>query len=81
MKKIKARKWLSILLCIVLAFSMFPVATSAAEGDVEYLYCDENGENWQTGIKADGEYTLATSSDTSWSNGWYVVEGSITNSN
>ena len=57
MKKIKARKWLSILLCIVLAFSMFPVATSAAEGDVEYLYCDENGENWQTGIKADGEYT------------------------
>lgn len=81
MKKIKARKWLSILLCIVLVFSMFPVATSAAEGDVEYLYCDENGENWQTGIKADGEYTLATSSDTSWSNGWYVVEGSITNSN
>ncbi|MGN1315863.1 MAG: hypothetical protein ACI4VW_02260, partial [Acutalibacteraceae bacterium] len=31
MKKIKARKWLSILLCIVLAISMFPVATSAAE--------------------------------------------------
>ncbi|MGN0523930.1 MAG: beta strand repeat-containing protein [Eubacterium sp.] len=81
MKKIKARKWLSILLCIVLAISMFPVATSAAEGDVEYLYCDENGENWQTGTKADGEYTLVTSDDTSWSSGWYVVEGSITNSN
>lgn len=75
------RKWLSILLCIVLALSMLPVATSAAEGDVEYLYCDENGQNWQTGTKADGEYTLVTSSDTSWSNGWYVVEGSIANSN
>ncbi|WP_293966529.1 hypothetical protein [uncultured Eubacterium sp.] len=81
MKKRKARKWLSVLLCIVLAFSMFPVATSAAEGDVEYLYCDENGENWQTDTKADGEYTLVTSDDTSWSSGWYVLEGSITNSN
>lgn len=81
MKKRKARKRLSILLCIVFAFSMFPVATSAAEGDVEYLYCDENGDNWQTGTKADGKYTLVASDNTSWSDGWYVVEGNITNSN
>ncbi|MGN0115710.1 MAG: hypothetical protein ACI396_10320 [Acutalibacteraceae bacterium] len=78
MKKIK---WFAILLSIAMVLTMIPVATSAAEGDVEYLYCDENGENWQTGIKADGEYTLVTSDNTSWSDGWYVVNSDVTISN
>ena len=45
--------------------------------DVNYLYCDENGENWQTGTKTSGEYNLVTSSTTKWETGWYVVKGTV----
>lgn len=66
------------LLMISSVLPFFPITASAAEGDVYYLYCDANGENWQTGTKVIDEYTLVTSDNTSWLSGWYVVQGDVT---
>ena len=35
-----------------------------AEGDVNYRYCNENGADWKTGIKAAGEYIVVASTIT-----------------
>ena len=43
---------------------------------VSYLTCDENGQNWET--KNCTNYTLVESSTTTWSDGWYVVNGAVT---
>ena len=49
--------------------------------DVPYLYCDENGANWQTGTKLASEYTRVTTSNTSWGTSgnttWYVVQDTV----
>ena len=54
----------------------------AAEGDVTYLYCDENGQNWATGTKQRSDYTVVTADDTTWgddgNDGWYVVNSNVT---
>ncbi len=54
----------------------------AAAGDVEYLYCNANGQNWQTGTKASGDYTAVTASDNTWgmenTTTWYVASGDVT---
>ena len=49
---------------------------------IKYLYCDENGANWQTGIKQDGTYTPVSDSNFEWTGtaenpGWYVVAGQL----
>ena len=54
------------------------VPIPVADGDITYLYCDSNGQNWQTGTKSSGEYTTVTASDTAWSAGWYVASGNVT---
>ena len=73
---------MSILLTACLLVGLLPTVAFAAEGDVDYLYCDANGANWATGTKSVGEYTLVTSDDTSWGTDgtttWYVVQGDVT---
>ena len=54
------------------------VPVPVAGGDVTYLYCESNGQNWQTGTKSSGEYTTVTASDTIWNAGWYVASGNVT---
>ena len=57
----------------------------AAEGDVIYLYCDENGQHWDTGTKQSSDYTVVTADTTAWGTDdgqehWYVVkEGETVN--
>ena len=53
-----------------------------AEGqtkEVDYLYCDDVGENWQTGTQT---AAVVTADDTTWgddgNDGWYVVNGAVT---
>ena len=75
------KRLLSILLTACLLVGLLPTVAFAAEGDVDYLYCDANGANWATGTKSVGEYTLVTSSDTTWGTAgtttWYVVQGNV----
>ena len=72
------KRLFSILLTACLLVGLLPTAALAAEGDVDYLYCDANGANWATGTKAAREYILVTGSDTAWSAGWYVVNSDVT---
>ena len=76
------KRLLSILLTACLLVGLLPTVVLAADGDVDYLYCNENGANWRTGTKAAGEYTVVTSSDTGWgtsgSTTWYVVNSDVT---
>ena len=46
--------------------------------DVDYLYCDANGANWQTGKRPAGTYIPVTDGDIEWTTGWYVVTGKLT---
>ena len=51
--------------------------------DVDYLYCDANGANWQTGKRLAGTYSPVTDGDIEWTGttenpGWYVVTGKVT---
>ena len=55
----------------------------AAEGDVTYLHCDENGQNWATGTKQRSDYEVVTADTTNWGTDdnqehWYVVNGAVT---
>ena len=43
---------------------------------VSYRICDENGQNWKTEECSD--YTVVESGTTAWSNGWYVVNSTVT---
>ena len=52
------KRLLSILLALALCFGLLPTVALAADGDVDYLYCDANGANWATGTKAAREYIL-----------------------
>ena len=41
------KKILSILLVVCMVLTLVPPAAFAeTEGNVDYLYCDENGANW-----------------------------------
>ena len=73
------KRLLSILMALALCLSLLPTVALADEGDVEYLYCDENGENWQTGIKKAGEYTVITLDykARNFTAGWYVVNSDL----
>ena len=51
--------------------------------DVDYLYCDANGANWQTGKRLAGTYIPVTDGNIEWTGttenpGWYVVTGKVT---
>ena len=59
----------SILLCCVMLVGLLPTV-ALAEGGVSYL--DETGTS-QTCASA----TEVTSSDTGWTTGWYVVQGTV----
>ena len=43
---------------------------------VSYRICDENGQNWET--KECSNYTVVDGSTTTWDNGWYVVNSTVT---
>ena len=45
-------------------------------GEVSYLACDENGQNWTTETCTD--FTEVTAGDTDWADGWYYAGGSVT---
>ena len=46
------KKWLCVLLTLCMVLTLVPPAAFAeTKGNVDYLYCDENGANWQTGTK------------------------------
>ncbi len=68
------RKVLSIIICLALVMSYVPMAGITAFGADGVSYIDENG------VKKTytGAYTEVTSALTSWSNGWYVVNGAVT---
>ena len=72
---------MSILLTACLLVGLLPTVALAAEGDVEYLYYDENSANWQTGTIADSEYTVVTEGNDMWGETgqttWYVVQGDV----
>ena len=70
------KRLLSIVLTLCMVLMLVPQAVFA-DGGVDYLYCDANGANWQTGTKQTGKYTVVTSSDTEWTTGWYVVKGDV----
>lgn len=72
------KRLLSILLTVCLLMGLLPTAALAAEGDVEYLYCDANGANWQTGTITAREYIVVESGITTWAGGWYVVNRDVT---
>ena len=72
------KRLFAILTALALCLSLMPTVALAAEGDVEYLYCDANGANWQTGTITAREYIVVTSGTTAWSNGWYVVNSTVT---
>ena len=63
------KRILSILLCCVMLVGLLPTV-ALAEGGVSYL--DETGTS-QTCDSA----TEVTSSDTEWTTGWYVVQGTV----
>ena len=63
------KRILSILLCCVMLVGLLPTV-ALAEGGVSYL--DETGTS-QTCASA----TEVTSSDTGWTTGWYVVQGTV----
>lgn len=62
------KRALSIFLTGVFLLGLLPTSVLAAEGDVSYLYCDENGQDWRTGTKQSDEYTVVTATDAT--NGW-----------
>ena len=72
---------MSILLTACLLVGLLPTVALAAEGDVEYLYYDENSANWQAGTIADSEYTVVTEGNDMWGETgqttWYVVQGDV----
>ncbi|MDO4280287.1 MAG: S-layer homology domain-containing protein [Peptococcaceae bacterium] len=76
------RKITAIVAMLAMVLSLLPLTALpswAAEGEVEYLYCDENGQNWETRIKSTGEYTSLTkeyleNKSYTLQSGWYVVE-------
>ena len=43
---------------------------------VSYRICDENGQNWKT--ENCSNYTVVDGSTTTWDNGWYVVNSTVT---
>ena len=77
-KSITARfagRFAALLAVLALTFVMAPLATApqafADEGIVPYI--DATGQPHDCMA-----YTLVTSEDTAWSNGWYVVKGEVT---
>ena len=82
MKRLTMRMVLSVMLVMILTLLPGITMTAHAEDAVSYVYYTLDGN---TAIRhTDGSrstYTTVTSSTTSWSNGWYVVNSNVTVSN
>lgn len=64
--------------CEICGTEDVPPSNGAAEGDVTYLYFDENNKHWATGTKQYSDYKEVNSSRTNWGANddqeyWYVV--------
>lgn len=74
MKQIK--KAVSILLSVIMVFSLFTIIPFTASAAVEISYVDEYGS-----AQTAADVTELTSGTTFMSNGWYVVTSTVTNNN
>ena len=72
------RRILSIFCALCLCLGLLPGTALAADSVsyVEYSW-DEDTSTLTSETKSVTEYTTVTNSDTAWSNGWYVVSGSV----
>lgn len=72
------RRILSIFCVLALCLTLLPGTALAADSVsyVEYSW-DEDTSTLTSETKSVTEYTTVTNSDTAWSNGWYVVSGSV----
>ena len=72
------KRLLSLLCALALCLSLLPGTALAADSVsyVEYSW-DEDTSTLASETKSVTEYTTVTNSDTAWSNGWYVVSGSV----
>lgn len=64
----------SLLLCAVMAFTLFPATTARAADSVPYLDYENGG--YVTRYAADASL-VASGSDILWDSGWYLVEGNV----
>ena len=74
------KRLLSLLCALALCLSLLP-GTAWAVDSVSYVeYSWNEGTSTLTSeTRSVTDYTTVTSSDTTWTNGWYVVSGSVTN--
>ena len=72
------RRLLSMFCALALCLGLLPATAWAAE-EVSYVAYswNEDTSTLTSGTKSVTEYTTVTNSDTTWSNGWYVVSGSV----
>lgn len=63
---------LAFLLTLLMLTGLFPSLGGSAWADTAVSYLDANGQT-----QSCTNYTLVTNSSTSWSNGWYVVSGTV----
>lgn len=70
------RRLLSLFCALALCLGLLPATALADNGTLTYQYYDTVSGQMTEGTYT-GEYTTVTNSDTAWSNGWYVVSGSV----
>ena len=63
---------LAFLLTLMMVVGLFAALGGSAWADTAVSYLDANGQT-----QSCTNYTLVTNSSTSWSNGWYVVSGTV----
>lgn len=63
---------LAMLLSLILVIGMLPTTVFASDDPITYLDEDGISNTLEEG------YTNVTTSDTSWTTGWYVVDGTVT---
>lgn len=63
---------LAFLLTLMMVVGLFSALGGSAWADTAVSYLDANGQT-----QSCTNYTLVTNSSTSWSNGWYVVSGTV----
>ena len=74
------RRLLSMFCALALCLGLLPATAWAAE-EVSYVAYswNEDTSTLTSGTKSVTEYTTVTNSDTTWSNGWYVVSDTVAN--
>ena len=75
------RRLLSLFCALALCLGLLPATALADNGTLTYQYYDTESGQMTEGTYT-GEYTtVATSTTTTWNDGWYVVSGTVTVNN